>query len=988
MTLRIDLENYYWKQKRKYDIADRGDYSSFYEHLKVTFLEVIKRRCGILMPNFTQNFVQAFLGNLKRITLRTLIYEMQLCEECGELQGENEEEKYCYFVDYFLSDSLYLKKIYKEYPIMYQDMLSFLVLSAQNICEVIERFESDREEINFHFFQNNPCYKIKRIDHSTSDLHNQGKTVLILELDNEEKLVYKPRSLAIDQVYREFLQWICKSLNITYWWNFIWDRGEYGWCSWVSELPCISYDELERYYERNGILLGISYLLGSEDMHYENLVAHGEYPVLIDLELAVGSRRTKDLEDESEEEKRVFIESVLQTGLLPMYVWDKEGEGVNIGAINGGGGQSVSIDFPVVVNPGTVRMHVEYQRPYLKEGKNRAALNGKFIQPSRFQKEIILGFEKVYQFLMQNKELILEKLKSFEKVNVRYLVRQTQEYFLMLILMYHPDYLMNKKGQNILLEELICQQKQYKIKEMQWVQTQEKEELKRGDIPYFWYKANRTNLHSATGNTYKNYFIRTCIQCIKERLFRMSQRNMEYQKKLIQIVISTDNTKQKMQLYEENKLQEYDKQPKRKEVLKDEGIKRERRQAEICIAERIGEILLEEAHWSDDKKSVGWINIMMAEHQRQGCIIRPMELYLYDGIAGVAVFMQKLAKETKKKCYQEMTDILIKKLFSHTDAKAKRIQEKVPTGAFYGEASIGFAYILLYLADKDYIFLKYTKLQCEIMSKSFTEDKDYDVVGGNAGAILVLLCAYKLTGDKQYVEWAREAGDILLSSATRYDWGMGWVNPVTGIALTGFAHGASGIMLAFAKLGFVTGDEKYAGAAYQAFLFEEYFFDEELQDWMDLREVKKWEDIKSNKKSVLKERENGMAWCHGWGGIIMARCLTAKYVKGKFRKKLQKTIDNFIENKTKKEICNSENFCLCHGKSGNEVLCSINKIATNSEQLRKIILEEIGRNLEVDSMNFKIQERNNYGMMAGITGIGYYSLCSTDDIMRILSIDI
>ena len=113
MTLRIDLENYYWKQKRKYDIADRGDYSSFYEHLKVTFLEVIKRRCGILMPNFTQNFVQAFLGNLKRITLRTLIYEMQLCEECGELQGENEEEKYCYFVDYFLSDSLYLKKIYK-----------------------------------------------------------------------------------------------------------------------------------------------------------------------------------------------------------------------------------------------------------------------------------------------------------------------------------------------------------------------------------------------------------------------------------------------------------------------------------------------------------------------------------------------------------------------------------------------------------------------------------------------------------------------------------------------------------------------------------------------------------------------------------------------------------------------------------------------------------------------------------------------------------
>ncbi len=75
MTLRTDLENHYWKQKRKYNIADQGDYSPFYEHLKVTFLEVIKRRCGILTPNFTQNFIQRNMlkENLERNCKKLLI---------------------------------------------------------------------------------------------------------------------------------------------------------------------------------------------------------------------------------------------------------------------------------------------------------------------------------------------------------------------------------------------------------------------------------------------------------------------------------------------------------------------------------------------------------------------------------------------------------------------------------------------------------------------------------------------------------------------------------------------------------------------------------------------------------------------------------------------------------------------------------------------------------------------------------------------------
>ena len=117
--------------------------------------------------------------------------------------------------------------------------------------------------------------------------------------------VGKPRSLAMDEAYRKFLLWTCENIDMPYWWNEVWNRGDYGWCGLVTSTPCKSDNEMKRYYERNGILLCVSYLLGSGDIHYENLIAHGEYPVVIDLELAVGSRGENISSDE--EVRRVYF---------------------------------------------------------------------------------------------------------------------------------------------------------------------------------------------------------------------------------------------------------------------------------------------------------------------------------------------------------------------------------------------------------------------------------------------------------------------------------------------------------------------------------------------------------------------------------------------------------------------------------------------------------------------------------------------------------
>lgn len=997
-----EIEQLCWTLTKEADEPENGDYTKYYTHLKNVFLEAVKRnyiqsehKHKMKFPVFSENFIKSFLGNMQKITIRTLIFEMELCVDCEELKGKTDKEKYRDFADRLLLDSDYLKEIYREYPLMYADILRYLTLSAKNICEVLNRFETDVEEINLRFFPENPCRNIVKIDGGNSDIHNGGSTVLILELDQGEKLVYKPRSLAMDEAYRAFLLWACENIDMFYWWSKVWDRGNYGWCGLVTSIPCKSDDEMKRYYQRNGILLCVSYLLGSGDIHYENLIAHGEYPVIIDLELAVGSRGENIFL--GEEVRRVFRESVLQTGILPLYAWNEAGEGVNVGAMNGGGGQLMPLDIPVIVDAGTIRMHVEYRRPRLKEGKNLATLNGKFIQPTEFFQEIREGFERTYLFFEKNKEKVAEKLKLFQGVRARYLVRQTQEYAFLFTAMHHPNFLTTEKERSDLLYQKICCGVNSAEKEMDWIHAQEIREIEQGDIPYFWYNPYEADLHCGN-KVYKNYFSKPVIEEVCGRLKRLKKSDMERQEKLMRMALF---------LGEKSAVNLPDAADKKSGESLEKSIKNS--SVGILVAEEIGEILLDEAIWSDDRKNVGWISIIMAGYRERGYLIRPMGMYLYDGLAGIAVFMQRLAKETGKKEYGEIAELLIQKLFAYTVSCTEKKQKgQKPTGAFSGEASIAFAYLLLYLSDGRAEFLNYLKQHCKAMTELFSKDTHYDVLGGNAGAVLVLLGAYEVTGDKQYILWAKEAGEFLLEGGSLYEWGLGWVNSLTNAALTGFAHGASGIMLALAKLGYYSGDKKFLDAAYRAFLFEEHYFDEEAQDWKDLRF---WDETKEQEKA---HSAKSMAWCHGWGGIVMARMLAGRYTDGEFQRKLKESAEAVLKRKEFTEAKESvetvlrrkesaeavlgqkeepgeysegENYCLCHGKCGNAALYFASQKEEVSRKMEANIQKDfMGYKEELQDI-FEMQECSNYGLMGGITGIGYSCLCGAEETARILEID-
>ena len=143
-----DLEKIYWRMPEE-KIVEKGEFNNYYLHIYRTFLrglEVTRTGKETKIPEFSNKFATVFIEQLKRISMRTLILEMQICAECGELVGENGWEQYDYFASILLRNSLFLNEIYGEYPYLYQSLLQNVMYLIQNVDQMLDRFTLDIED--------------------------------------------------------------------------------------------------------------------------------------------------------------------------------------------------------------------------------------------------------------------------------------------------------------------------------------------------------------------------------------------------------------------------------------------------------------------------------------------------------------------------------------------------------------------------------------------------------------------------------------------------------------------------------------------------------------------------------------------------------------------------------------------------------------------------------------------------------------------------
>ena len=151
--------------------------------------------------------------------------------------------------------------------------------------ELIARIEADRDHLCRAFGLASPLPPVGHLEPLLGDRHQGGRSVTVVTFADGTRLVYKPKSLSLmDVAFNGLIDWCNARLpSIELRRPRVLARGPYGWTEYIRLRAMLGVRAAAgRFYRRAGALMCLLHVTRATDCHFENLVAHGEHPVLVD----------------------------------------------------------------------------------------------------------------------------------------------------------------------------------------------------------------------------------------------------------------------------------------------------------------------------------------------------------------------------------------------------------------------------------------------------------------------------------------------------------------------------------------------------------------------------------------------------------------------------------------------------------------------------------------------------------------------------------
>jgi type 2 lantibiotic biosynthesis protein LanM len=879
---------------------------------------------------------EALLGDLARklqaIATRTLLLELHVARLRGQLPGETPQQRFHFFSTSWLRNTRVLLAILREYPVLARLLATaterWLVVSL----EFLERVAVERRLLAQRFLAGSELGVLEELHSGLSDPHRAGRGVLRLRFGSGLRLMYKPRSLAVDVRFQQLLQWLnARGLRHPHRVLTVVDRGSHGWVEHVRAEGCETQDALQRFYWRQGSALALLHLLSAIDFHLENLIAAGEFPLLVDLEALFHQRQLLALGETAQERAQgVLARSVSSVGLLPRLLFGQGGRaGVDVSGLGGAPGQLSPMAVPVLENQNQDTMRVTRRQGRLPGANNRPLLQGQPVDPSAFTEELVQGFEDTWGLLVRHRDALVPRLRAFADVEVRHLVRNTQRYVLLLSESFHPDYLRDEVEHAQALDHLQVEVAHWPA--LRQLVPFEQADLQQGDIPLFTARPGRRHLWSSSGECIPDYFERSSLEDVLERLASWDARECASQVNLIRQAMASLSPSDLPASVATRRQPE----PSASTITPEEC---------LAAATAIGEDLAAKAiHGRTD---VCWLGVQVQDFNTWRVGIAPLGPGLYEGLGGLALFFAWLGALTGRRDFEALGRAALEPVLRAWRTPSPQLPG---LGAFPGRTSA--AYVLGHLGAlwKEPALLDEVLAGLPTLEPLIETDADADLVSGVAGCALVLLGLHRQTGDARLLALARRCGDRLLATAVPgAEGGVGWKPPVWDRPLTGFAHGTAGISWALLELATATGDARYADLARRALADERSHFVPERGNWRDVRSI----------QGVPKGAPGGfmVAWCHGAPGIALGRLLSLRHLDdGRMRAELATALET-----TRREGF-SGGHSLCHGAVGNlEVLHLAGKVLGEPRWTR-LALEQAAQAL---------RQGRASGWRCGLPGLG------------------
>ncbi len=916
--------------------------------------------------NFVDLLTEEIATRLRKTIQKTLILETNIARLQNRLTGESKAERYASFIK-LISTTEGRLAVFLEYPVLTRRVWHMLEQWYLVSCEFIERFCTDYELINEQFSLDSSA--VIAIGGGAGDVHCQGRTVQVIEFANRKKLVYKPRSLAVDCVFKDLLRFLAKKgmkpdLRVP---EAI-DRGDYGWCEFVIRKDCKTESQIKKFYERQGAWLALFYLLGSCDLHLENLIASGEYPVVIDLE-TVFHPEIIEREIESAEEMAMIklYESVMSVGLLPNPV-RAAGRSMDSSGIGARPDQILPFDVDNVEDLETDEIYVGTAPGRIGEIQSNPRLKGSNVEAVKYHKQIKDGFSNTYRLLQALKTELIGKdvvgeeeigkdvageevigndvagedgfFERFYKVPIRAVLRPTSYYGSLKLESLHPNFNRKAMDQDLIIRDFWSIVRTAPVYEK--VVASERRQFLGGDIPYFSSTPDSHDITGGDGEVIKDVLAKSGREIVEDRFKRMSESELKTQLWYIDAALqsmSITNTP----------------------ILQAKGYPRQCSDF-LDAAIACGERLLETAIFHEKQSS--WV-CLVDEGGTDEILykIGTIKQNLYGGLLGIALFLAYLYKVSGEKKYKDIAEACLKQLETNHFSGLNSV------GAYVGLC--GLIYVNMHLAKLfNYDDLhKRTSFALDLLPGFIAADQSLDLISGCAGAIPVLLAYSSYVPESRALGLARACGDKLMNYATPGS-RAGTLQWTSLVMPRGFSHGTSGIAFALSELAAATGEKQYFGGFISALGHE-----------AELLKGNHWTDIPNNPQ--------GVAWCHGTAGIALSRLkIYQRHKLPPAREEALRALNFSLANPMMAE------HIICHGSVGNleplllaSELFPEEKIWEKELQLRSdLILKDINTNGWRSKLPSQLTEP---GLMIGIAGIGmqFLRLHARDKVPSVLTLD-
>lgn len=266
----------------------------------------------------------------------------------------------------------------------------------------------------------------------------------------------------------------------------------YGFCEFIAGETPGSREDLAAYFANFGGLCALFQALGSTDLHWENFIAHGRYPVLVDME-TLFTPTPRAFNDPA-----VFPEPPSRQ------------EGFTAGL-------SRSL-YPSGLLPGL--WEDTQTSPLL--APSLPALWG-------WEEEFFAGFSKIYDRCVEIREPLGSFLREAEALPVRVPLRQSAYYGRQLKRLRSPEALSGPEVRESLSARLGEYFQRRGAGRLQPIADWEASCLREGDIPYFSCRGDGVDLLGYGQTVAESFFRQSPLDSAGERLERMSRREKQFE---------------------------------------------------------------------------------------------------------------------------------------------------------------------------------------------------------------------------------------------------------------------------------------------------------------------------------------------------------------------------------------------------------------------------------------------------------------------------